>query len=77
MSSPLTFFKYNTCPHGLTLNGNLLKPYNIIILLGVIIAEDLTWKENTKNICKKVNKKFYIIWKLKQFGLKREELFTA
>ena len=71
------FSKYNTCPQSLTLNGNLLKSCNKITLLGVIITEDLKWKENTANICKKVNKKFYIIWKLKQFGLKEEELLTA
>ena len=71
------FSKYNTCPQGLVLNGNILEPCNKITLLGVIITDDLKWKENTTNICKKVNKKFYIIWKLKQFGLKEEELLTA
>ena len=71
------FSKYNTCPQGLVLNGNILEPCNKITLLGVIITDDLKWKENTTNICKKVNKKFDIIWKLKQFGLKEEELLTA
>ena len=34
-------------------------------------------KRDTANICQKVNKKFFILWKLKQFGLKQEELLTA
>ena len=71
------FSKYNTCPHDLVLNGNLLRPCSIITLLGVIITDDLKWYKNTSNICSKVNKKYFIIWKLKQFGLKEEELLTA
>ena len=59
------------------MNGNLLNSVDNIKLLGVIITADLRWKENTALICKKVNKKFYILWKLWQFGLKKEELLTA
>ena len=47
-----------------------------IKLLGVIITSDLHWRENTSEHYKKVIKKFYIIWKLKEFGLKIEELLT-
>ena len=71
------FSSKNTEPNNLLLNGNTLKPVDSITLLGVIITDDLQWKENTANICQKVNKKFFILWKLKQFGLKQEELLTA
>ena len=71
------FSSKNTQPNNLLLNGNTLKSVDRITLLGVIITDDLQWKENTANICQKVNKKFFILWKLKQFGLKQEELLTA
>ena len=71
------FSSKNTEPNNLLLNGNTLKSVDRITLLGVIITDDLQWKENTANICQKVNKKFFILWKLKQFGLKQEELLTA
>ena len=71
------FSSKNTEPNNLLLNGNTLKSVDSITLLGVIITDDLQWKENTANICQKVNKKFFILWKLKQFGLKQEELLTA
>ena len=44
--------------------------------MGVIITNDLKWTENTKEICSKVNRKLYIISKLKQYGLKVKELIT-
>ena len=71
------FSKNNICPQGLTINGNPLHQCNKIKLLGVILSDDLKWSENTSNICKKVNKKFYILSKFKQFGLKENELLTA
>ena len=46
-------------------------------MLGIILTDDLSWRENTANICQRVNKKFFLLWKLKQFGLKQEELLTA
>ena len=71
------FSKNNICPQGLTINGNPLHHCDKIKLLGVILSDDLKWSENTSNICKKVNKKFFILSKFKQFGLKENELLTA
>ena len=66
----------NLGPQKLTLNGNELTSVDKIKLLGVIITSDLRWRENTAEIRKKVTKKFFMIWKLKQFGFKTEELLT-
>jgi len=71
------FSSRNTAPKNLQLNGNIIKSVNTLTLLGIIITDDLRWRENTANICQKVNKKFYFLWKLKQVGLKQEELITA
>ena len=71
------FSTSNIEPKNLRLNGNLLNSVSKITLLGVIITDDLQWKENTANICQKVNRKFFLLWKLKQFGLKQKELLTA
>ena len=46
--------------------------------MGVIITNDLKWRENTSLICYKVNRRFYILCKLKkQFGFTRYELLIA
>ena len=66
----------NISPRKLLLNGNELSSVTKIKLLGVFITNDLRWRENTAEISKKVRKKFYIIWKLKEFGFKKEELIT-
>ena len=66
----------NIVPQNLKLNGNLIKTVTSIKLLGVIITDDLKWEENTTLICSKVNRKLYIISKLKSFGLQIEELIT-
>ena len=71
------FSSRNTTPTNLQLNGNIIKSVNSLTLLGIILTDDLSWRENTANICQKVNRKFYLLWKLKQFGLKQEELLTA
>ena len=77
IQSHLIFSKNNVAPKDLKLNNNMIKVVEKIQLLGVIITSDLKWKENTSLICSKVNKKLYIISKLKQFGLQKEELITA
>ena len=41
------------------------------------LTNDLKWSKNTTNVCSKVNQKLYIINKLKNFGLQKEELLTA
>ena len=71
------FSKYNTPPLNLKLNGKIVEQTDQIKLLGVHITEDLKWSKNTNNICSKVNQKLYIINKLKDFGLQKEELITA
>ena len=71
------FSKNNIPPQNLKLNGNIIEPENKIKLLGVYLTSDLRWTENTSNICSKVNRKLYIINKLKHFGLEKEELITA
>ena len=71
------FSKFNTQPQNLSLNGKTIDPTNQIKLLGVYITNDLKWSKNTTNVCSKVNQKLYIINKLKDFGLQKEELITA
>ena len=53
------FSKNNIVPQNLLLNGNTLNSVSSINLLGVTITADLRWKENSAQICKKVNKKFH------------------
>ena len=76
-SITFNFSSKNTRPQDLILNGKIVNSVNKIKLLGVIITDDLRWSENTLHICQKVNKKFYILCKLKQFGLKQEKLLKA
>ena len=71
------FSKKNTLPQNLLLNGNPLNPVSSIKLLGVTITADLRWKENTAQICKKVNKKFYFLRKLGDVHHKTELLLSA
>ena len=71
------FSNNNIGPQNLLLNGNILNSVNKIKLLGVIITDDLRWSENTAHICKKVNRKFYILCILKQFDFNQEELLIA
>ena len=67
----------NIEPQNLVLDGNLIQSCKKIKLLGVIISYDLKWSDNTESICSKVNRKIYILGKLKKFGLKTEELIVA
>jgi len=71
------FSKKHITPQELFLNGKMIYPVNKIKLLGVYITADLRWTEKTAQICKKVNKKLFILCKLKQFGVKKEKLLTA
>ena len=76
-SITFNFSKNNSAPKDLQLNNNALKQCDKIKLLGVILSKDLKWHENTRHICSKVNKKYYILSKLKQFGFGIEELIKA
>ena len=64
----------NVVPKNLKLNVNEVKSVKKIKLLGVIITDDLKWAENTTLICSKVNRKLYILSKLKSFGFQIEDL---
>ena len=68
--------KKNIVPQNLKLNGNEIPVVRKIKLLGVIITDDLRWEENTSLICPKVESKFYLISKLKSFGLQIDELLN-
>ena len=71
------FSKHNVPPQNLRLNDNILNPIDKIKLLGVILTSDLKWTENTTNICSKINRKLYLIRKLKDYGFQKEELIKA
>ena len=71
------FSQKNKIPRNLNLNGIPLENRDIIKLLGVIITNDLKWSENTQHICSKLNRKIYILSKLKKFGLGTEELLVV
>ena len=71
------FSQNNLLPQNLTLNGNVIENCTRIKLLGVIITNDLKWSDNVQHICDKVNRKLYILSKLKKFGLKTEELIVV
>ena len=71
------FSKKNIVPQNLQLNGNPLNPVSSIKLLGVTITADLRWKENTAQICKKVNKKFHFFRVLNVVHRKTELLLNA
>ena len=71
------FSKRNIEPKELVLHGNIIKAAEKITLLGVIITNDLKWKENTAKICEKVAKSFHWLVKLKGFGIPPEGLITA
>ena len=57
--------------------SNPLNPVSSIKLLGVTITADLRWKENTAQICKKVNKKFHFLWNLSDVLRRTELLLNA
>ena len=71
------FSQKNIPPQNVKLNNKIVNPASKIKLLGVTITDDLKWTKNTTEICSKVNRKLYIISKLKHFGLQSEELLTA
>ena len=71
------FSESNKKPEGLTLYGNPIRSCDKITLLGIIISEDLSWSRNTENICKKVNRKYFYLSKLKQFKFTEDEMLTA
>ena len=71
------FCQKNISPQNVKLNNKIVNQASKIKLLGVTITDDLKWTKNTTEICSKVNRKLYIISKLKHFGLQSKELLTA
>ena len=71
------FSSKNFPPKKLELNNNEITSVERIKLLGVIITNDLRWRENTAEIEEKVNKKFYLLSRLKTFGVKQKDRLTA
>ena len=67
----------NNPPKKLFLNNNEIVSVDRIKLLGVTLTNDLRWKENTAEIVKKVNKRFYQLCRLRQFGVKQKERLTT
>ena len=67
------FSSKNSPPQKLILNNNDILSVDRIKLLGVMISYDLRWRDNTAEIIKRVNKKFYQLCKLKQFGVSQED----
>ena len=59
------FSSTNSPPQNLTLNNNEIISVDRIKLLGVTLTSDLRWKENTAEIIKKVNKRYYQLCRLK------------
>ena len=76
-SITFNFSKYNIVPLNLKLDDMLIQSVDKIKLLGVILTNDLKWAENTNNIVSRVNKRLYLISKLKLFGFTIEELIIA
>ena len=58
----------NSPPQNLQLNNKNISSVDRIKLLGLILTNDLRWRENTSEIIKKVNTRFYQLCNLKKFG---------
>ena len=67
----------NSPPQSLQLNDNEISSVKKIKLLGVTITDDLRWRENTAAIHEKVNKKFWQLCRLRQFGFKQQLLLST
>ena len=48
-----------------------------IKLVGVILSNDMRWKQNTDYICQKANKKLWILRRLKQYELDPFNIFDV
>ena len=58
----------------LEINGQKLDRIAVTQLVGVWISEDMSWKRNTKEICKKAYARMSLITKLKYVGVSRDDL---
>ena len=60
----------------LNINGNLLEQVRSTKLLGLVINDDLSWKENTDTIVKKAYQRMVILHNLFQFNMPIMELLN-
>ena len=67
----------NSPPQNLQLNNKNISSVERIKLLGLILTNDLRWRENTSEIIKKVNTRFYQLCNLKKFGASTDILLTT
>ena len=58
----------------LEINGQKLDRIAVTQLVGVWISEDMSWKRNTKDICKKAYARMSLITKLKYMRVSRDDL---
>ena len=64
-------YKFNTRLH---LEGKLLEQVHQAKLLGLIVSDDLTWKENTDFLVKKAYKRMCLLTNLFEFAVPQYEL---
>ena len=58
-------------------DGDILEVVSHIKLVGVILSNDMRWKQNTDYICQKANKKLWILRRLKQYELDPFNIFDV
>ena len=61
----------------LTLNNVHLERLNVSKILGIWIADDLTWSKNTREICLKAYGRMSLVTKLKYVGVKKDDLIDV
>ena len=71
-----TSIKYD-CQPELHINDEVLEVVSKMKLLGVIITEDLRWRENTRYITKKAFSRIWILRRLKNIGASRRMLIDT
>ena len=60
----------------LMLKDALLEQVHVTRLLGVLISDDLSWTENTKNLIKKANSRMTILRKLTEFEVPKSDMIN-
>ena len=60
----------------LCLNEIPIQRFSTVKILGVWLQEDMSWEENTKQICKKAYSRISILSKLKYAGINTDDLIT-
>ena len=60
----------------LNIDNNIIEQVNVTKLLGVWIAEDMSWSRNSAEICKKAYSRLTMLTKLKYVGVTIEDLLN-